>query len=63
MAGSTLENRQGAGGMAQVGKDTAIGGGGQPGVRFFLLGSDTSCTYVWSRVLGAVGKNYEDSGE
>ena len=53
--GDLPEHREGAGGMALVGKSAVTGGDGQPGVRLVLLGGDT--------FLGAIRCDDEDGGE
>ena len=53
--GALTEHREGAGGMALVGKSAATGGYGQPGVILVLLGGDT--------FLGAIRRDDEDGGE
>ena len=49
------DHRQGAGGMALVGKSSATGGDGQPVVSLVLLGGDTS--------VGAIRRDDEDGVE
>ena len=49
--------------MALVGKDDAMGGYIQTVVSLVLPGGDTGCPAVWSRFMGAVGRNHERGGE
>ena len=51
------------GGIAQVGKSAATGGGGHPGDRLFLQGGNTGGPYLSVGVMGSVGRDDEDGGE
>ena len=56
--GDLPEHRQGEGDMDLVGKYSATGRGGKPGVILLLPGGDTCGPAVWIGLLGAI-RRYE----
>ena len=49
--------------MDLVGGFAVAGGGVKPGIRLVLPGIDTGGPAVWSVFVGAIGRDYEDSGK